>query len=767
MITKIYSIAFAILLFIGQVKAQKNHTLSGRISDARNGESLIGATVYAVSQKSGTSSNEYGFYSLSLEEADSISLIFNYIGYSPQVKKVFLKESYVINIELSILENDLNVVVISAEQNNNENVENARMGVIDVPIAKIKSTPAILGEPDVLKVIQLLPGVQAGNEGTTGYYVRGGNADQNLVLLDEAVVYNPNHLFGLFSTFNTRALNNVDLIKGGFPAQYGGRLSSILDIKMKEGNNKEWEAQGGVGLISSQLTLEGPIKKDKASFIVSGRRTYLDLITGQVLEKGIETNYSFYDFNAKVNWQATSKDRLFLSAFKGSDLAVYDESKGIRYDVQFGNSAATLRWNHIFSPKVFANTSIIYNTYLQDISTKQDNSFSQTYSGINDITAKSEFQVYPNKKNHLRMGVQFTAHRFISSGRTQTITAGNKIPKLNVLQIPAKHFNEYAFYINETYQFTKRVSVNIGLRTPGFHSSSVQYNRVEPRATIKLGLDSSSSIKASYSQMNQFVHLIPNSTATLPSDIYIPSSKQTKPQFSSQYAIGYFKNFKKNQFETSIEVYYKDMDNQVLFDEGNELSDLNDLDKGLVYGKGESYGIEAFVKKKYGKISGWISYTLSWTNQQFKELNFGKTFPFRYDRRHVLSVTGSYQHNEYWTFNSSFQFSSGSAFTLPVGRFYASNSGTVFEGSYFIYEGRNNFRFAPYHRLDLSASHKKKRTFFKRPGEREWVFGLYNAYSRQNPYFIYFRVDPKTAEPQAKQVSLLPIIPSVTYNFKF
>ena len=619
----------------------------------------------------------------------------------------------------------------------------------------------------MLKVIQLLPGVQAGNEGTTGFFVRGGNADQNLVQLDEATVYNPNHLFGLFSTFNTRALNNVELIKGGFPAQYGGRLSSVLDIKMKEGNSKHYEVQGGIGLISSQLTVEGPIKKDKASFIISGRRTYIDLLIKPFLKGGLKANYNFYDFNAKVNWQVSQKDRIFLSAFRGNDDAFYKESSGISYGVFFGNSTATLRWNHIFSNKLFLNTSLIYTTYLQKISTVQDNNFSQTYSAINDIQGKTEFQFFPNPRHILKFGSSYINHRFLSYGRSETLPATKMVPDVNLSQLPDKYFTEFAIYVNDEFTINKRLSLNYGARAPGFISPQASYYRVEPRATLKIGVGPSSSVKASYTVMNQFLHLIPSSTAALPTDIWIPTSDKTKPQISKQYALGYFKNFKENMIEASVELYYKNMYNQVLFAEGNQLRVATNLDSGLVYGKGESYGAEFFVKKNTGKLTGWISYTLSKSNQKFDDLNFGKQFPFKYDRRHVLSITGSYELTERWNLNTVFSFSSGNVFTVPTGRISALNAGTIFEGSYYLYEGRNNYRLSPYHRLDLSASYKKKSKMFNRLCEKEWVFGLYNTYSRQNPYFIYFLIDPKTNQPKAKQVSLLPIIPSVSFNFKF
>jgi hypothetical protein len=767
--TKLLSILAALVLSAGinLIHAQQKYSISGTITNNQNGEFLIGATVASISAGTGTVTNHYGFYSLSANSTDSISLVYSYIGYHPQFKKIKLDKNYTIDIQLNTSSYSIDEISINADQANRRNIERAEMGIIDIPLQEIKKIPAILGEPDILKLIQLMPGVQSGNEGTTGFYVRGGNADQNLVLLDEATVYNPNHLFGLFSTFNSRALNNVELIKGGFPAEYGGRLSSILDIKMKEGNHKKMEVQGGIGLISSQITVEGPIKSEKASFIISGRRTYLDLLVRPFLGKGNETKYHFYDLNGKVNWQISPKNRIYLSGFLGNDNARYKEAKGISYGILFENSAATLRWNHIFNQKVFSNTSFIYNTYLQNVSTIQDNFFAQTYSGISDLTGKYELQYFPNNKHKIKLGGLYTYHRFLSMKRSEALPSNNKIPDINLTQIPADFFSEYSLFINDEYKINKRITANFGLRMPGFISAKSNYRQLEPRATVKHGIDSTSSIKASYTVMNQFLHLIPSSTAALPTDIWIPSSELTKPQYSTQYAIGYYKNLFDSGLETSVELYYKTMDNQVLFKEGYNLNILSSADSGLVYGSGVSYGLELFLRKSRGRFTGWASYTLSRTDQQFNDLNFGEVFPFKYDRRHVLSVAGSYMLNEKWTLSAIFVLNSGAAYTLPTVRFNTYNSGSIFEGSYFLYEGRNNARMNPYHRLDISLSRKTNNTLFNKKYESEWVFALYNTYSRQNPYFVYFYVEPNSNEPRAKQVSLLPIIPSITYNFKF
>jgi len=746
------------------VWGQEKYTLSGTLTDVQSGEALIGATIYVTSIQKGTATNTYGFYSITLPEVDSMGVIFSYLGYTPQIKKIYFRRNIELDIKLKISDDVLDEVVVQA-QRSDENVQRAQMGVMDIPVAKIRELPAILGETDILKVVQLLPGVQSGNEGTTGFFVRGGNTDQNLVQLDEATVYNPNHLFGLFSTFNSRALNNVTLIKGGFPAQYGGRLSSILDVTMKEGNNREVHGSGGIGLITSQLSFEGPLKKEKASFIVSGRRTYIDLLARPFTNKGNRSNYHFYDVNAKLNWQVGPKDRLFLSYFNGRDDAEYKETVGIFYKILFGNSTATLRWNHLFGQKLFLNTSLIYNQYDQNIETVQNNSFSQVFSGINDISAKTEFQYLPNVNHSIRFGAHYINHQFLSKGKTEAQSTRNQ--SLNLNAIPSRYFDELAVYLNDEINISNKVSTSLGVRAPAFVSKTVEYYGFEPRATLKVSVTPTSSIKGSYTLMNQFMHLVPSSTASVPTNVWVPSTLRTKPQLSEQYSFGYFKNFAQNKYETSVEFYYKTMDNQVLFPAGNRLVESFDVDTALVYGKGWSKGVEFFVKKNTGRLTGWISYTLSKTDQQFADLNFGEKFPFQYDRRHVVSLVGTYTLNKRWNLSGVFVYSSGNVFTLPVGRINVANGGSLFEGNYFIYEGKNNARLPAYHRLDLSATYKKKRSIFGKEYDSEWVFSFYNFYSRRNPYFVYFYVDHKNEKPKARQVSLLPIIPSVSYNFKF
>jgi hypothetical protein len=747
------------------VLSAQNRTLSGIVRDASSGESLIGATVFSPTLNIGVTANTYGFYSLTGEERDSIAVVFNYLGFEPQVKKVFFRQNIRLDIALVPRGLELKEVEITAAPAD-KNVSRTQMGVIDVPLELVKKLPAILGETDALKIIQLLPGVQSGNEGTTGFHVRGGNTDQNLVQLDEATIYNPNHLFGLMSTFNTAALNNITLIKGGFPAQFGGRLSSILDITMKEGNNRRFKTEGGIGQVSSRLTVEGPLAKGKSSFVVSGRRTYLDLLLKPFLPKNIKTTYRFYDLNAKINYQLGKNDRLFLSFFNARDRLDYLQS-GISYDVAFGNATGTLRWNHLFGQRLFSNTSLIFNRYKHSIEALQNNVRSHVLSGIEDAALKTEFQYFPTSSHQIHFGGVAVRHRLRSEGDARFQPGTPSSPDFPVKKTPSKTFHELAFYANDDIRFSPRFSASVGLRVPVYIADSANFVNAEPRLALKFGLNERTSLKAAFTSMNQYLHLIPGSAASIPYDIWAPSTRLTKPQGSRQYSLGLFKNFRENAFETSIEFYYKTMQNQVLFREGNQLAFSLDLDPLLVYGKGWSYGAEFFVQKNRGKLTGWISYTLSRTDQKFEELNFGKIFPFRYDKRHNLNIAASYALSKRWALSSVFVFTSGAAFTVPTGRVAAQQGGSLFEGNYFIYEARNNVRLAPYHRLDVSAIYKKQRKFFGKKYDSEWVFGIYNVYSRRNPYFVFFEVNPLTDQPKAQQISLLPIVPSVSFNFKF
>ncbi|MBK9718637.1 MAG: TonB-dependent receptor [Saprospiraceae bacterium] len=742
-------------------------SMNGYIRDSLTNEVLIGATISIPELHIGTVTNNYGYYSLSYPITGLYEVIVNYTGYYPKRLTTNTSQLRELHILLTLDNHLLEEVVISSKSKD-QNISQARMSVMELPIKDIKSIVMIAGERDILKAIQFLPGVQSGNEGSTGFYVRGGNIDQNLVLLDEATIYNPNHLFGLFSTFNVNALNNVTLIKGGFPAQYGGRLSSILDITMREGNQKRFQAEGGIGLLSSNLTLEGPIQKGKSSYIVSGRRSYADIIAKPFLPKNVnQTNYYLYDYNAKINYELGKKDHLFLSIFRGLDDAQYTASNSLNYQINFGNTTGTFRWNHLIGNKIFINTAFIYNDYHLSLSTTQNNYYSLLYTGINDKSAKSALEWYPNSKHNIKTGIQYTYHALTPSAVSAKIPKKGARKQIKPDSLQQQYSNELAAYINDEWTISSKVGMNIGMRIPYFINKSAVFSGFEPRITIKSNIDASSSIKIAYTEMNQFLHLVPNSTASLPTDIWINSSLGVKPQNSKQIALGYFKNFHTNDYETSFEVYYKNMKHQVLFQEGTQIVLETDISKKLTFGSGKSYGAEFFIRKNNGKLNGWIAYTLSKTTQQFSTLNFGKEFPFTYDRRHVLNVVANYQLSKRWQLSANFVLNSGGAYTLPNGKVPVFEGGNLYDNYYSDYVERNNYRLNPYHRLDIGASYKKKRKLFKKEYDSEWVFSLYNVYSRLNPYFVYLTTDLITKTPVAKQVSLLPIVPGVSYNFKF
>jgi hypothetical protein len=755
-----------IVVFVTKAEAQ-NITLSGYIKDNDTKESLIGANVYSVDSKKGTSTNEYGFYSLTLPKKDTLNLVISYIGYVMQVKKIAVNGNLRLDFFLEVNSAQLKEVVISAEHNDN-NVNKPQVGVINVPIKAVTSMPVLAGERDILKTIQFLPGVQQGQEGTTGFYVRGGNADQNLVQLDEATIYNPNHLFGLFSTFNVNAIKSISLTKGGFPAKYGGRLSSVLDITMKDGNKENYQVEGGIGLLSSNLTVEGPLEKGKSSFIVSGRRSYIDLLMKPFLPTGINgTTYYLYDFNVKLNYEFGKNDHLFVSYFTGKDHAVYTGANSLNFNIDFGNTTGTVRWNHLYGSRLFSNTSLIFNDYHLGLATSQGNYYSLLFTGIKDVSAKTDFTFIPGPNHEVKAGLSYTYHTLFPGAVSAKIPKkGNRLD-FNKDSIPRRYSNEIAFYISDELKMTEKLSVNYGLRVPVFFTGKKTYAFTEPRVILKLSLNPTTSIKASYIQMNQFIHLVPNSTASLPTDIWLTSNAKIKPQNSTQYAIGLFKNFKNNELETSVEIYYKTMNNQVLFKEATQIVLNTNLDDVLAFGEGKSYGIEFFVKKNFGRLTGWASYTLSKTTQIFPALNYGKEFPFTYDRRHNLSIAANYELSKTWKFSADFTFYTGIAFTLPAGRAFVADDGSLYDGIYYDYTSRNNSRLRPYNRLDIGFSNIKQVRIFGKSYQREWAFGVYNVYSRQNPYFVYLTTDPITKQPQAKQVSLLPIIPSISFNFKF
>ena len=662
------------------------------------------------------------------------------------------------------------------------------MGQIELGINRMKSVPVIFGELDPLKTLQLFPGVSNAGEGNSGIYVRGGGPDQNLILLDDAVVYNTGHLFGFFSIFNGDAIKNTTLIKGGMPAQYGGRLSSVLDISMKDGNMEKFQGEGGIGTVSSRLSLQGPLKKDKASFIVSGRRTYIDALVKPLIKKGSQfygSGYYFYDLNTKFNYRFSKKDRIYFSGYFGRDVFDFNNNeRQFNVSIPWGNSTGTIRWNHVFNKKLFMNTTAVYNDYNFSLGALQNNFSFNLNSGIRDLNLKTDFDHYLYPEHKLKYGWQYTRHRFspsVVSGQQDTTV-------FNPNNAQLKHAHEYSAYVQDDWEASQKIKISYGLRWSGFQQigplttyrtdnngnkldSGVYksgepvkfYGGLEPRATLRYSLNQETSLKASVSRNRQYIHLVSNSGTTLPTDVWVPSTLRVKPQLSWQYATGIFKNFNDNTWETSVEVYYKTMQNQIEYKEGYTPS-IKDPEEEFVFGRGWSYGAEFLINKTKGKLTGWIGYTLAWSWRKFTELNNGNKYPAKFDRRHDLSVVGIYELNPEWKFSAVFVYATGNATSLPE-KFY------LIEGVLTQQYSRiNQYRLAAYHRLDLSATYlptpKKQRKF-----TGSWVFSIYNAYSRKNPYFYYFDQTGSafqgTLEIKAKQVSLFPIIPSVTYNFKF
>lgn len=767
------------------VSAQERVTLNGFLKDSLTGETLIGANLQVVGQGKGVQSNQYGFYSISLEKG-IYRLLVSFIGYQPVDITLDLNRDISKNILL--LPNAAvinNVTVIGRRRENN--VKTAQMGKIELSMNTAKALPAFLGEVDPLKTLQLLPGVRNAGEGNAGFYVRGGGPDQNLILLDDAVVYNTGHLFGFFSIFNADAIKNVTLIKGGMPAQYGGRLSSVVDVAMKEGNINKTQIDAGIGFIASRFSIQGPLKKNKASYILSARRTYVDLLTKPFIKKESEfygSGYYFYDLNAKMNYRFSEKDVLYLSGYFGRDKFNFNNSKrSFSTQIPWGNSTATLRWNHVFNKKLFANTTAVYNDYKFELSGRQNDFNINLSSGIRDLNLKTDFDFYPVPEHKLKFGIQYTFHTFlpnIVSGSQDTVV----FQPNNAIR---KFANEYAVYLQDDWELGDRIKLNAGLRYSVFQQvgrytlyqrddngnklDSTVYGRgqtvkayggLEPRFTLRYAFSELSSFKAAVTRNIQYIHLVTNAGTTLPTDLWVPSTIRVQPQTGWQYAAGYFRNFNNGMFETSLELYYKTMNNQIEYKEGYTPS-LKDPEEEFVFGKGWSYGAELFINKVRGRFTGWIGYTLSWTWRRFNDLNDGLKYPSRYDRRHDMSVVGTYELSKKWKVSGVFVYGTGNATSLPE-RFYF--IGGVLSQEY---SRINAYRMKPYHRMDLSFTYtptpKKIRKYTS-----SWVFSLYNAYSRLNPYFIYFDQEGQASNGDlrvsARQVSLFPVIPAVTWNIK-
>ncbi len=779
------------LLCCSLAYAQSKFTLSGELSDSSNGETLIGATVKIAEAKMVVSTNNFGYFAVSLPAGD-YTVTVNYIGFQSKTVTIHLDKNVRLNVPLA-QKNTLGREVIIKGEREDKNIRSTEMSRVELTGEKVKELPVIFGEPDILKAITLLPGIKSGGEGSTGFYVRGGGPDQNLILMDEAVVYNPSHLFGFLSVFNTDAVKNLELIKGGMPANYGGRLSSILNVNMKEGNNQKYEFNGGVGLLASRLSAEGPIKKGKSSFLIAARRTYIDVLAQPFIPESAKGNsYYFYDINFKFNWQLSDKDKLYFSGYFGRDILDFKSptNKSVNFNFGWGNTTATLRWNHVFGPKLFSNTSIIYNRYdLFNDFKFGANGFS-VRSGLYDWNLKSDFTWFTTPKHQVKFGMNYIFHTFtpgIASGALGTIKIDEEISR--------QYAHELALYALDEWQISQRWSVNAGLRAIafnrvgpyeqavynddnqktgevkkyGFNESLAFYPRLEPRLNVNYLLSEQSSIKASYTLTYQFIHLATTSGAQFPVDLWVPSSAKVKPQEANQVAIGYFRNFLNNKYEASAETYYKKMDNQIEFKPFSQLFFNANLENEMVFGQGEAYGLELFFKKKVGRLNGWIGYTWSRAYRQFDQLNQGQAYFFRYDRTHDISVVLSYKINKKWSTTVVFVYGTGNAVTLPTSRYaYRIGYDPITNQPKFtfidVYEKINSFRLPAYHRADVSFTYTHKKTD---RWESSWNFSIYNVYNRANPYFIYFLPDLDKLEVKAYMVYLFPIVPSVAWNFKF
>ncbi len=763
---------FLFQLFVFHSIAQQKFTISGFIRDTKTGENLIGATITIKElQGKGAGTNAYGFYSITLP-AGRYQITSQFIGYAPEILQINLDKSIRQNFALTEQINTLGEVVVSG-QRRDDNITKTSMGMQKLNTSEIKSIPVLFGENDVLKTIQLLPGIKPAGEGSSGFNVRGGSSDQNLILLDEATVFNASHLMGFFSVFNSDAIKDITVYKGNEPAEYGGRLSSVLDIKMNDGNEQKFKVSGGIGLISSRISAEGPIVKDKGSFMITARRTYADLFMKLSPDTSKnQTRLYFYDLNAKASYRINTNNRIYLSGYLGKDLITLKNLFGINW----GNISGTLRWNHLFSDRLFSNTSLIFSNYDYKIFINNGTKLN-IISRIQDYGIKQDLQFYMQTTSTLKFGFNSIYHKIIPG----IVTSDTNI---NLKNLTNKFAWENSFYLSHQYQLTDKLRVEYGSRLslfsalgPGsYYTYDVNgkttdvntyssgdfiktYLHLEPRITIDYRINPGSSVKASLSRNVQNLHLLSNSTSGNPTDLWIPSSNNVKPELSDQASLGYYRNFNDNNYEFSVETYYKKLQNQLDYKNGAELMFNEYVESQILFGQGRAYGLEFFIKKKQGRFNGWISYTLSRTERKFEAINSGNYFPAKQDRTHDISVVGMFDLNKSWTFSATWVYYTGNAVTYPTGK-YEIDGKTIF-----YYGDRNANRMPAYHRLDIGATwvRKKSKNF-----ESSWNFSLYNAYSQENAYIITFR-DSKTnpKETEAVQTTLFKMIPSVTYNFKF
>lgn len=764
-----------ILIHISTFAQNTQKTISGFVKEKGSKESLIGASIYIAETQQGVSTNNYGFYSISTDR-DSATVVFSFIGYQKQAYKISLKENVNLNVELANY-NELSEVII--EENRVERISSdQQMSVVRVPIEQIQNIPGIFGEKDVLKVIQLLPGVQKSSEGNAGLYVRGGGPDQNLIILDDAPVYNAFHLFGFYSLFNGDALKSVELTKGGFPARFGGRLSSVLEMNMKDGDKEKFRAEYGIGLLSSRFTVEGPLKKNKSSFLLSGRRTYIDVLLLPLMPEDEKVGYFFYDFNAKFNVELDDKNKIYVSGYFGRDKFYAKSNYGLYEDMFglfWGNGTGTIRWNRLINNKLFSNTSLIYSLYRFNISIKETYNSEKyeirLFSGIRDISLKQDFDYALNNKHYIKAGIFIQQHRFTPSALT---VKDSEFPDDNIDERNITDALETAAYIEDRYQITKRLKSNFGLRLSHFIQNKKNYVGIEPRVSFSYSVKEDLAFKASYALMNQYIHLLSSTGVGLPTDLWVPATDNIRPQRSNQVAMGIAKDFIPQKFNLSVEAYYKHMNNVIAYRDGASFLIIDDptyddkitWEDNVTNGQAWSYGVELLARHDGEMFSGWIGYTLSWTQLQFDEINFGKKYYARYDRRHDISIVYSQKLSENIRFNTTWVYGTGNAITLPRSEYMASLPGPNQNNNstYYVeaFGAKNGFRMEPYHRMDMGIQFKKE---LKR-SVRTIELSVYNLYNRKNPFFYEIGEDSK-GNRQLKKINLFPILPSISWSYKF
>lgn len=752
---------------------QEEVTVSGYVRDVANGEALIYANIFLKNTNRGTTSNQYGFYSLDVPLGQDVVMVVSYIGYQNWQKPLILLEDLFVSAEMSPADKfGEEIVIESAENPLDERLSSTEMSVIRIPIHQIRDVPSFGGESDLIKVAQLLPGVSRGGEGTTGIFVRGGDADQNLVVLDEAVVYNISHAFGFFSVFNSDAIKDVTMVKGAFPAYYGGRLSSVLDVRMREGDSKSFGAEGGIGLLSSRMTFEGPIVKEKASFLLSGRRTYID----QVFKvAGSALPYYFYDLNAKVNFEISENDRIFFSGYFGEDvLELKDQVKQedgdggdepfeggeLRFGFNVGNFTQTLRWNHVFGPKLFSNLSLIHTSFDYDIKGEFLDNSVLVKSSIRDLGGKLDFHYYRSDLQDYQFGVAVTNHDF----RPNIIsTSGEISEELASREGRLQNNQEIGVYGNARYDLPEQsLRADVGIRISGSVVPGKVYMAPEPRVSFRYRVSDQSALKTGYSKMYQYMHRLSSSSVALPTDLWYPVSKAVKPQSSDQFVLGY-EHLLEPTTLMSLEVYYKSMNNLIEYREGTNLLFNDNFEKKLIQGNGESYGLELLVKKDEGRLTGWIGYTLSWSTRTFDDTRGGDRFWARYDRRHNIGLVSTYKLNKRWTFATIWEYASGSWFTPLIGQYFVPNAALTSIDVIPVFSEKNDVRLSASHRLDVSFV---RRTNQKGRFKREWHFGVYNFYNRAAPYLVEVTPDG-TGGYKYTQPGLFGAIPYISFNFRF